>query len=126
MAIVLLPRPRIIKPEPSVSVNWGHPLSQGLVWLALPGADHRRELITGGLANFAQPATSSYTGHTPLGLGFESTNENSGDVYYPWTDKLLEIKDRFTVVVWARVDTLSAYSHLLTIPYSSTWVTPYF
>lgn len=111
-----------LKPQSPV-INWSNPLAAGLVWCTFPGQDSRQELVSGGLGSLT--TSGGWTGGSYIGSAGESTSTTNGGIYYPFTQQLTRITNQFSVVAWARLDTLTSFSHLVTIPYSATWSSPF-
>lgn len=92
--------------------------------MALPGADSHHELVRNQAGT--PTASGTWNDRTTIGLAAQSTSTSNGGVYWPWNERLSTLTNAFTIVVWARNDALTDYSHLLTIPYSTTWSSPYY
>ena len=118
-----MPNRLLIKPRP-LAINWSHDLARGLVWCTMPGIESRRDLVSG---LYGIPLTSgSFAGKTILGSALGSSATTDGGAYWPWSIAIQSILRSFSIVVWARIDGLTAFSHLLTIPYSNAWNSPFY
>lgn len=110
------------KPPISAPINWSNSLSRGLVWCTLPGIANRNELVTGKLGTLTG-ATASWAGRTKWGDAFTSTGDDHG-IFWGASEQLYSAQD-LTIVMFVRIDLIGPWKRLLTVPYSSSWTSPF-
>jgi len=115
----------LLKPPSGVQINWGNPLTNGLVFFSIPDKDHPNNLVAPNSLGTLLSSTS-YTGTTRLGSGAISTNSTSGGLYYPWTPFMNTLTNYVTILVWLIPTSIPAYGIILCVPYAAgPSVSPY-
>ena len=99
-------------------VNWASSLADGLIWNVAPGPTSRTELLSKTSGTLLTSGT--WTGQTLLGGALNSSSTTNGGAFWPWTKNIERITNQFTIIVFAKLDALSAFSKLLCIPYHWT------
>lgn len=104
-------------------IDWGHPLTRGLVFFAIPNQMAAPELVAGGkpLIFGAAPLKTG-----PEGVGFATDVSDAGWSYPCSPAKLRTITTAFTIA--CKLDVVGAqWSKLVTIPYAAaaTWDYPW-
>lgn len=67
------------KPSPFAVIDWNHPLAKGLLFFAMPGGVHRRDLVSGAAGTVL--STASLASGGMFGAALATTNANSGIVW---------------------------------------------
>ncbi len=98
---------------------------RGLVWAVAPGGRWKDELIAGSLGTL-QPS-GNWGGITEMGVALESISALSGGIDWPFPERLNSITTDLTIIVWAELDALTAWSRLYCSPYhaSGAWSNPF-
>ncbi len=118
-----------IKPPLGATIDWSHPLARGLLFYALPGGDHRRDLVVP-----RGPATMLYSGSNWAGAtrqgsaaDFTSAGWGYAGAYYPWSPMLSCLGTQITMAVRCRPVSFNTanWAELLTVPYNSPNGDPY-
>lgn len=113
----------VFRPE-SLIINWGHPLTNGLIWNVAPSLRSRNDLVKNGAATIL--TSQNWGGNSLAGVnGANSTSTSNGGVYWPYSQLLDMITLKFSLVIFCKIESTTAFSHLMCIPYSNTWSAPY-
>lgn len=106
------------KPPAGATVDWGHPLARGLVWLFAPSAPGVGDLLQGGHPTLRSAASWKSYRH---GLALDSSNYTSATAgaSFPWSGRLATITTRFAVAVWADVIQHSYNGRYIDVPISA-------
>ncbi len=113
MRFVAAPWP--CRPPLGTPIDFGHPLARGLVaWIDADG-----DRVSG------QPLSVMGAAERLADGTVYSPGGSADGAYVPFPPGLAEIGTDFTVVVFARLALLSAYSALVGVPYGSGWGAPY-
>lgn len=102
------------RPSGVLVLNTGHALASGLVCAVAPGPDNTAELVAGGAGTLL--TSGSWTGSTSIGAALDSSSFTNGGAFWPWSAGLLGIVQACSIVVFARLDTVSGTSRLFSIP----------
>lgn len=123
MGIILLPQ-RFKPPNGKLEVNWGHPITRGLVWVAYPSAAHPYEIISGRPGVLF--AGSNWNGASAYGGGLASTSSTTGGAYFPDSgEQLRAITRDFSVLFMGRWTTLPTTAGFFSVPMDATTTTLY-
>ncbi len=107
----------------TTKINWNNPIAKGLIWNVLPGTNSNIDYVSGTRGTLL--TSGVWNGSNKLGTAFGSSSTTNGGAYWPFTNILTTITTKFSIVVFAKIDTVTAFSHLFCIPYSNTWSSPF-
>lgn len=115
-----------MKPPVGAALDWSNPLARGLLWLALPGDEHRRELVSGSFGSLQ--TNMSWSGAGPIGSAASSSAGANSGIYYPLASAshLTQVADQLTMAGWWRIDAVNAWEHFFILPSSTSgWSLPF-
>ena len=112
------------QPQGHVEIDWSHPLSQGLVFFAIPSQRTSPELVGGGALNLIGSSTFQAGAD---GVGISSPSTSTGGYSYAYRQDLFRtMATDFTVATSVDIRTLTANSKLICAPMqSNVWSQPY-
>lgn len=114
------PNPKTIIPI----IDRDNPLSAGLVWNTIPSSTSRADLVFKGTPTFLTSGT--YTGNNIMGAGvLASSSTSNGGAYWPYSKAIETITDKFSLVLFLNITTITDNSHFFCIPYNSGWTSPF-
>jgi hypothetical protein len=108
--------------------NKNHPLARGLVFGAIPGGQHRQDIVTGNFPSDIN--TGSFHGRrSKLGSVWDSQSNSDGGIIYPLTNEIQSIADTnaITIMAFAEFDAVSSFFATIGVPYRNTgsWSIPW-
>lgn len=121
--MLIFPHKHVMKPPVGAQIDWGHPLAQALVFCVFPGGEWRKDLVSN--ADGTLLTSGSWAGVTPNGSALQSTSNTNGGAYWPWNDRLT-VGNSYSLVIRLNPTTLAGWDYLFNIPYSNTYVSPYY
>lgn len=114
------------KPSGALSIDWGHPLSVGLIHAVVPSTTCGYDLCTrkpGQLGTLAK-----WTGGTMEGPGPESVSQTNGHILWPGGERVYLLQQNYTIYVRMNVVALGgAGDTIFSLPYREAgWAAPFF
>lgn len=109
------------KPSPAATIDWNHPLARGLLFFAIPGGTHRRDLVSGTVGTVFGAASLASGGMFGTAL---ATPDFSSGIVWPLSAQVmngLTNSHNFSILVLANITAVNGSSDtLLGIAYFPT------
>lgn len=116
---------RTQEPGSELSLNIASPVTHGLVFCAYLGGARWQDRVSGGRATVST-VTQWFVGSDTLRYGYGKSNAVGEYASYPFGQTIKSITTEHTILVWAALSSLNAFSTLLCIPWANgTWVSPF-
>lgn len=116
--LITLPRARGIS-SGRPAINWGNPLSRGLVFLTYPGLTQQYDLVSGNVGTTF--GTATWRGFLPSGHALNVVNAASDGAFWRGSDRLYRITTNMTFMVRCDISGFAASGgRLVTLPYTSS------
>lgn len=115
-----------LKPSPGAVLNRSDRLARNLVFATMSDGMNQADYVSRELPSY-YGAGGDFDGKTIIGDARESNSGSDGGMAWPLSSYVKTIKDKFTIMVWADIDSTNAYASLFSIPYrfNGTWLSPY-